>query len=189
MNIHLTGDSLIARYEGHKQPIINEILKELKDKLSITNTACPGDNTADILTRMKADILSSKKADKIFILIGTNDIALNKQIGLEQFGDNLTEIIKQLCTVYESNEIYFITPSPVDEQKQQYRTNKLIRKYAAVIVKVAESMGCYTLDLYQKFIEYGQLSLNELLHGVLDDGLHFGEEGYRILAELIVQVL
>lgn len=189
MNIHLTGDSLMARYEGCKQPMINEKLKELDRELSITNTAHPGDNTADLLARIKIEILTGKKADKVFILIGTNDLAINKQLTIEQFKDNLVESIKLLCTVYKLNEIYFITPPPVDEQKQRYRTNQIVQEYALVMKKVVKEEHCNVLDLYQEFINYSQLSVNELLHGMLDDGLHFGQVGYLILARTIAAVL
>lgn len=81
MKIHLTGDSLIARHEGYQVPILNHFLQENANKtLDITNSAKAGDNSFDLLARLDNDVLSTQKADKIFILIGTNDLASHKQI-------------------------------------------------------------------------------------------------------------
>lgn len=182
--IHLTGDSLMARYEGYKQPIINEILKRLNPQIEIINTAHAGDNTTDLLARMDTEILSHTNADRIFMLIGINDLALNKQVKLKQFEENIGKIVDKLRTRYPTQRIYFITLAPVDESKQVYRTNKLVKMYTLQLRKVAIANNCQVLDLYQAFIK-SEIPVNTLLQGIRNDGLHFGETGYVILAKLI----
>lgn len=188
MNIQLTGDSLMARLEGYNRPLINLILEQ-NSPHRFYNTAISGNNTHDFLNRMEQEILSFSKMDKIFILLGANDLALNKQVAIEQFANNLEQIIKILSSHYASEDIYFISPPAVDETKQRYRNNRLIQEYAKALQKICSKNHCHFLDLYQAFMNHPTLSLPELTKALRDDGIHFGLPGYQLLGELILKKL
>ncbi|MHC5268803.1 hypothetical protein ACYSNO_06465 [Enterococcus sp. LJL98] len=68
-------------------------LWETKHSLNEMTILANPDNTFDFLKRIEQDILSLNKSDKIFILLGANDLAIHKQIPLNQFSINLQEII------------------------------------------------------------------------------------------------
>ncbi len=186
LHIQLTGDSIMARFEGNTaEPMINTCLKnKLVADVTIRNTAISGNNTFDILARLDKDILSVTTSDAIFLLIGGNDLALHKQVSLPQFEQNLGAIIEDLLTKYPANNVFLITPPPVDEAKQKYRNNALIATYVTTMAKVADFYGCPFLNLYQTFLEIGHLPT--LMHGLRNDGVHFGLAGYKHLADLII---
>ncbi|MBJ8349827.1 GDSL-type esterase/lipase family protein [Streptococcus zalophi] len=187
--IHLIGDSLFARNEGYDKPAIETFLLKKDPQLIIYNSSVAGDATKDVLNRMSA-ILSVERCDQVIILIGTNDLALNKQVPLPEFQENLLKIIMSLKEKYPANQITFLSPSPVDEEKQHYRNNRLIENYAKIIMTVSQKEECHFVNLYQLFLEAAnQTSLSQLLEGSLDDGLHFGSSGYSLLADMILEQL
>ena len=47
-------------------------------------------------------------------------------------------MIVQLKKDYSSDHAFFITPPAVDETKQKYRNNKLIKEYISVLTEVAK---------------------------------------------------
>ncbi len=49
-------------------------------------------------------------------------------------------MIVQLKKDYSSDHAFFITPPAVDETKQKYRNNKLIKEYISVLTEVANAM-------------------------------------------------
>lgn len=186
MKIALLGDSLFARFEGRDEPHINFSLKQYIPELVIANIAESGDNSFDLLEKLaKWDF---PKVDKVFVWIGTNDLATHKQIYLGEFQENMRLILSRLLTYYQANQILLMGPTPVDESKQLYRTNRLVGSYSKIVKKVATEVGCEFLSV-QKLMETSPLSLSELLKGSMDDGLHFGSAGYELLAEKLVEYL
>ncbi|MCZ1260806.1 esterase [Enterococcus faecium] len=51
-------------------------------------------------------------------------------------------MIVQLKKDYSSDHAFFITPPAVDETKQKYRNNKLIKEYISVLTEVAKRHDC-----------------------------------------------
>lgn len=64
-------------------------------------------------------------------------------------------------------------------------TNREITVYTAELIKLAETYNLNFINLFQAMIDHGNLTT--LCKGQLDDGLHFGKEGYNLLANLIVK--
>ncbi|WEM61705.1 hypothetical protein [Streptococcus parauberis] len=60
-------------------------------------------------------------------------------------------------------------------------------QYGQLITKVCQEKDCCVLDLNQAFRDAAtpEVSLEDILVGIKDDGLHFGEKGYEILAKTI----
>ena len=186
MHIHITGDSLEARFEGYEEPILNHLLKQKIADLQVTNTAVSGNNTRDLLARLETDILSQPAADDLFLLIGANDLATHKQVPLVEFKENLLELILQLRKKFPYTSLCLISPPPVDESKQQYRKNSIIEKYVKTMQTVSLDTDCAFLNLYQLFLNYTGEDLMTLMIGLENDGLHFGLIGYQILAVLSI---
>lgn len=183
MHLLLLGDSLFARHEGKDLPHIEYSLCQLVPELTITNWAVSGDNSFDLLRQLATKPLPA--ADLVLIFIGANDLAQHKQVFLGEYEENLKKIVAHLKQAYPAERICFLTPSPVDETKQAYRTNRLVAYYGQVVKKVAEQAGCHVFDTIALF-EGSQLALPDLLRGSLDDGLHFGSSAYDLLARELV---
>lgn len=187
MKLLLTGDSIIARKEGKNEPHLNWNLKQMLPGIKIENTAISGINSGAFLVRLNELVLSVPRCDELVILLGTNDLAVHKQVPLAQFRQNMELIASAVICQYYPPHVLLISPPAVDEEKQRVRSNKLVEKYAHVIRKVA-------VEYRFKFADLGQAMLNEgnlknISRGIKNDGLHFGDRGYEILANLIVENL
>lgn len=190
VKIHVTGDSLMARHETADQPMVNIKLLDLDLSLEIQNSAISGNTTRDLLARYD-DIILDKVSEYLFVLVGTNDLSSDRDVSIVEFEQNLKQLFEIFETRYARDKIYFLLPPPVDERKQSKRNNKRIDAYGLIIEKVCMEKGCHALNLNQAFRKAAspEQSLEEILIGIKDDGLHFGEKGYEILAKTIYDAL
>lgn len=182
MKILLLGDSLFARYEGQNEPHIQHSLKQLLPNMAVDNLAESGDNSYDLLRKMEKEDLAGR--DAVFIWIGANDLATHKQVYLGEFQANIRKAATLLQEHYASHQIIFLGMCPVDETKQRYRTNRLAGYYSDVVEEIAAELGCGYLSI-RKVFEQSKWPLSEILTGSMDDGLHFGEKGYGLVAQAL----
>lgn len=189
MKLHLVGDSIFARREGAPEAMIAHLLKQKVANLVIHNSAVSGYQTTDLLAQVPV-LRQVEICDYLCILIGANDLALNKQIALHDFEANLRQLTASLADLYVPDQIVLLTPTPVDEDKQIYRQNGLVENYGQVVKALCQQAGYRCIDAYALFVKEGQrVGLAQLLEGALDDGLHFGRQGYDLLAESLVEGL
>lgn len=187
MKLLLTGDSIIARKEGKNEPHLNWNLKQMLPGIEIENTAVSGINSGAFFARLNELVLSVPKCDELVILLGTNDLAVHKQVPLAQFRQNMELIASAVICQYYPPYVLLISPPAVDEEKQHVRSNRLVKEYTQEICEIAT-------EYHFKFADLGQAMLNEgdlknISRGIKNDGLHFGDRGYEILAKLIVKKL
>lgn len=185
MKVLLTGDSIIARHEGLNEPRLDLNLKKKMPELSITNTAVSGINSGAFFARLSELVLKQEQHDILVILLGTNDLAIHKQVPLRQFKQNMSLIVSAVICEYYPPKVILVSPPVVDEQKQRVRNNRLVKKYSEAIKQVARDYHVHYVDLAEKMIEQGNLT--ELCRGIKNDGLHFGQKGYDLLSSLLVQ--
>lgn len=183
MKVLLTGDSIIARHEGLIQPRLNFELKKLIPEIKIVNTAISGINSGAFFAMLSQTVFRIEKCDEIVILLGTNDLAIHKQVPLNQFKQNMELIASAIIYKYYPPHVFLVSPPAVDEQKQHVRSNELVKKYSATVEKVATEYGFHYVNLYQAMLKSGQLT--EICHGSKNDGLHFGVKGYKLLAKVL----
>lgn len=187
VKILLTGDSIIARKEGLTEPHINHNLKQLLPNLQVINTAVSGINSVKFYAMLSELVLKRERCNKVAILLGTNDLAVNKQVPINQFKQKMALIASNLIHIYSPKDIIFISPPAVDELKQKYRTNYLVALYAAAIEEVTTDYHLQFINLYRAMITSKEPKV--LCRGLLDDGLHFGNAGYTLLANLLFDQL
>lgn len=189
MRIQLLGDSLFARREGAPEAMISYLLKQRIANLVVYNAAVSGYNSHDLLAQA-LQLQQVEPCDYLFVLIGTNDLALNKQVPLPDFRANLYRLSKVFDGHYRTEQIVFLTPLPVDERKQHYRHNGLVMAYGQVIQAFCQEKGYGCIDTYALFLAKAkEVPLSVLLEGAMDDGLHFGQSGYNILVEALCAYL
>lgn len=183
MRVLLTGDSIIARREGLTMPRLNFNLQQKLPGIKLTNTAVSGINSAAFFAEIGDLVLRQEKQDLLVILLGSNDLALHKQVPLKQFKQNMQLIAAAVICEYYPPRVIFVSPPAVDENKQRVRNNKLGLTYAQAVKEVAREYGFPFINLAQAMIETHDLP--HVCRGEKDDGLHFGQKGYNLLANLL----
>lgn len=186
MKILLLGDSLFARLEGKVVPHIEHSLQELMPSLTIENWAVSGDNSYDLLKHLTAKAIPA--SDWVFVFIGANDLAQHKQVFLGEYMQNLTQIVDILLEHFPAQRICFLTPSPVDEDKQIYRNNRLVGYYGDMVRQVTQHYQTQIIDTASAFSK-SEKPIVELLRGSMDDGLHFGSAAYELFARSIMDII
>lgn len=186
MKMLLLGDSLFARHEGKNEPHINYSLKQLLPAIDILNLAHSGDNSYDLLAKLDCHDLSGR--DVVFVWIGTNDPSIHKQVFLGEFQENLNQIGQKLLKLYDKEQLAFLGLAPIDENKQDNRTNRLVTYYSQVVEKAAKASTSAFISIQEAF-EQSDYPLEFVLKGRLNDGLHFGSVGYALLANTICDYL
>lgn len=181
MKVVCFGDSLTARSEGHDRPLLSIRLEaKLGSDWEVVNAGVPGNNTFQARERVENDVLPHDP-DLVTVFFGANDAAFHKQVLLPDFKTNLTEIV----TIIGPGRVILISPAPVDERLQKFRTNEVLQQYADVVREVSEETGSYYLDFFTRMIALP--NIHAVLRGQRNDGLHFGELGYEVLSDEISQ--
>ncbi|UAL49311.1 GDSL-type esterase/lipase family protein [Sutcliffiella horikoshii] len=174
------GDSLTARHEGKDNPRLTEKLSIQLPKFRVVNAGVSANTTKDALRRIEENVLIHRP-DLVTVLFGSNDAAAHKKVALKTYVENIFKITELIGP----DKTILITPPPVDEKLQPNRENSELAKYADAVKRVSEETGCYMIDFFTEL--HSRPNYKELLVGILNDGLHFGDAGYDILANLITE--
>ena len=116
-------------------------------------------------------------ANKVFIMTGTNDI-VGESLSFETIFNNINKLIKSLLKINKDSKIYFIEiPSiafRMDRNKEEiFKLNEYLKNNLEKRVKYIEVNKYMTDDFKNLKLEYTY------------DGLHFNEEGYKILEKIL----
>ena len=173
----LFGDSLFGRFG-------KELINKLEDRSScdVYNCAAGGWNTED--GARKSFFIASLKPDFIVISFGLNDSAPGKQIPLENFEENINEILKN----FKSSKIIFFLPPPVNENKEQgdiKRLNDIEIKYYKSAKDICLQNNVEVIDLWDFFIKLQ----SEKKDYHIDDGVHINDFGYEIFINKLVEII
>ena len=160
MNILFLGDSLIeyfnwqARFPGH----------------SVTNAGLAGESVGGLLARAAKIKDRCPEADMVFIMSGTNNIAM----GDADFIDAYRDIIAGLSSAYPSARIFLnsLLPSGAD-----FMDSGSIMKVNALLEELAGKCGAVYLDIYRLFADENNRAERSCL---LDDGVHLSARGYAL---------
>ncbi|WP_079707947.1 DUF459 domain-containing protein [Paraliobacillus ryukyuensis] len=182
MKLVCFGDSLTARKEGLLEPMFTAKLKENLPNFTIINAGVSGDNTFDTINRLERNVLQHHP-DFVTILFGANDAAFHKQVALGDYKQNLTHIVQAIG----SERSILLSTAPVDETVQYARTNAVLTQYADAVQQVANETRSRYIDFFSKMIALPDYQVR--LKGIKNDGLHFGEAAYTLLAELISDII
>ncbi|MEH7463315.1 SGNH/GDSL hydrolase family protein [Bacillus thuringiensis] len=175
------GDSITAREIFENKALrLTPRLQNAFPEWEILNAGISGNNTYDALKRLEEDVLSYQPSF-VIVFFGANDAAFHKQIPLQEYRENIIEIVERISPY----KVLLISPAPVDEERQYARTNAVLKQYAEVVSDVAARTGSNSLDLYTSIIQLPNYKL--LLENEKQDGLHFGVHGYEYLAEVIIE--
>jgi lysophospholipase L1-like esterase len=126
----------------------------------------------------------------VFINISSNDScnASNKLIGLKEFEENLTEILRLVRTHNNRTGLngcmpipVLITPSAVNEAVTGVsRTNNRLKQYIYIVKELAKNQKCPIVDLF------GMMQNKEnYLDYIGEDGYTINQKGHDLLYDLV----
>ncbi len=154
---------------------------ELFGNPNIKNRGIGGDDTNGVLERL-AEVTSSKPA-KVFIMIGTNDLAYGKSV--KHVVENHKKIIAQIKEDSPDTKIYMQSILPCDDALHTTRPNEKIREINKQLIKICEVENLIYINLDPAFSdEKGKLNKKYSI-----DGLHVNGAGYLKWKELIEKYL
>lgn len=150
---------------------------ELFQNSNIKNRGIGGDDTEGVLERLSE--VTSSQPKKIFIMIGTNDLAYGKSI--EYIKSNYDKIVAQIKAESIHTQIYLQSVLPVDDDIHPTRPNTSIKKLNDYLQLLALHEGIPFIDLSPHFeAENGKLSQKYSI-----DGLHLNGKGYQLWKKII----
>lgn len=139
---------------------------------TIANRGVRGDTTEGVLNRI--DTIINTKAEKAFIMMGTNDI--NAHVNVENIIKNYKKILDNL----EANNITPIVQSTLLTYGTPQERNKDINELNAELKAICLERDITYVDLNEYLSENGTLS-DKFSY----DGLHLNGQGYVLWAEAI----
>ena len=142
---------------------------------NVVNRGISGDVTDGILNRLNE--ITSSKPKKIFLMVGTNDLAKGKEIDYVLNGTR--KIIEQIIETSENTTIYLqsilpINPNVGDKFSSHKNNHKKIIETNLKLQELAKIFNLKFIDLHKAMRDKN----NHLKEKYTYDGLHLSEEGY-----------
>ena len=179
--IILFGDSITAGYYHQEvTDLLTTRISQAFPLADVINAGIPGNTTVDALERIDRHVLTYEP-DYVTVFFGANDMATHHLKTSEDYRDNLQKIIDLIGR----EKIILVSP-PANNPLLHVldRPEHRLEKYVEVAKEVAEQNDIPFVPLFDEMKK--QESLRPLLQ---EDGLHFSEEGYDLLALLMNRAL
>lgn len=143
---------------------------------NVINRGISGDVTAGILNRISE--VTSSRPQKVFLLIGTNDLARGKTESYVV--DNVASILQEIKQESADTELYLqsilpVNPAVGDKFAGHKKNQDLIVSVNRVLKELSKRMNITFIDIHKKF----KNAKGELKPRFTDDGLHLNKNGYR----------
>ena len=173
------GDSIVEYFPLH------ELVQSPK---TLVNRGIRGYKTDLLLENLDAHLFG-QALDKVFLLIGTNDIG--KKMDQAETLANLEAVIQEISRDYPLAQIQLLSVLPVNE-KEQYkgtvyiRTNEKIQALNRAYQELAQAYYQVSyVDVYSSLLD----EVGQLAEAYTTDGLHLSVAGYRILAQALQEIV
>lgn len=156
---------------------------EIWNSTKVKNRGISGDNTFGVLARL--DEVISSKPQKVFIMIGINDIARDTPDSI--IIANYKKIIYHIKTQTPATKIFVQSILPTNNQFTEFKRHQNKTGHI-VIVNTAMKSYCSNnnivyIDLYSEFID----DENNLAKKYTNDGLHLNGFAYMKWKEILLQ--
>lgn len=174
------GDSITEQFR----------LSKYFPNINIYNRGIGGDTVAGLLKRLDESVFELKP-EKVFICIGTNDIA--KKIPVDTIVQQLCALMHILAEKLPEAKILVISILPVysgdspdiDKLIIYPRTNELIRELNKKILNMSSDGNFSYINVHDKLTDNScQLDIN-----LTTDGLHLNKSGYEVFAKALESYL
>lgn len=156
---------------------------EIWNSTKVKNRGISGDNTFGVLARL--DEVISSKPQKVFIMIGINDIARDTPDSI--IIANYKKIIHHIKIQTPATKIFVQSILPTNNQFTEFQRHQNKTEHI-VIVNTAMKSYCNNnnivyIDLYSEFID----DENNLAKKYTNDGLHLNGFAYMKWKEILLQ--
>ncbi|GGW26584.1 GDSL-type esterase/lipase family protein [Arenibacter certesii] len=143
---------------------------------NVVNRGISGDVTAGILNRLSE--VTSSQPKKIFLLIGTNDLARGKTESYVV--DHVASIVQEIKRESKNTAIFLqsilpVNPTVGDKFLGHKENQELIVSVNSVLKDLSKRMNVKFIDLHKKF----RNAKGELKARYTHDGLHLNKYGYQ----------
>jgi lysophospholipase L1-like esterase len=150
---------------------------ELFENPHIKNRGIGGDDTDGILGRL--DEVVDSKPDKVFIMIGTNDLSNGKSV--DYIIKSYSRILDSISVKSPFTKIYVQSVLPTDDAIHYTRKNSDIIQINNKLKELTRLKGIIYVDLFTPF----GTAENKLNPEYSLDGLHLNGKGYLLWKKLI----
>lgn len=150
--------------------------KALFPNKNVVNRGISGDVTEGILYRLSE--ITASRPNKIFLLIGTNDLARGKSESYVV--DQIASILEGIKKESGHTEVFLqsilpVNPAVGDKFSGHKRNQQLIVSVNNKLMELSKSMHITFIDLHKKFRD----PKGALKSKYTDDGLHLNGKGYQ----------
>jgi predicted alpha-1,2-mannosidase len=150
---------------------------ELFQNPNVKNRGIGGDDTDGILARL--DEVVESRPDKIFIMIGTNDLSTGKSV--DYIIGNFVKILDRITALSPGTKIYVQSILPTDDGIHTTRKNSDIIRINEKLRGLSAARSIIYIDLFTPFTTHE----NKLNPEYSLDGLHLNGKGYQLWKKLI----
>lgn len=167
--IVFTGDSIIEFFP---------LKKYLGREKLLINRGIAGTDTNWLKHHLHDQVLAIEP-EKLFLLIGTNDIGLD--YGEDHIVSNIEDILSSLKRESPSTTVYLLSVLPVSEkavyqEKVKLRNNRLI---SSLNHRLKQLPHAVFIDLYPLLLDED----GDLADDNTTDGLHLSQKAYALISE------
>lgn len=181
-NYLFLGDSITDFYD----------LEKFYGDLPVVNSGISGNQYKDLINNLE-DRVYKYNPTKVFLLIGTNDMAFT-DVTNEDLVDHIIEICDEIQKNREKTKIYVESIYPVNRRTDNDvvdlgmvlgRYNDRIQEINKLLKEKVEENNYTYIDMYSKLEdEDGNLKVDYTI-----DGLHMSDEGYEVITSEIKKII
>lgn len=177
-NIVFLGDSITEYYP----------IDKIYGDLPVIKSGISGYKTTDVITRLNTMVYQYNPTS-VFILLGTNDLARNKQEDYDLAVNNMKSIINNIKKNRSYSKIYVESLLPVNENINKSmvasRKNSMIKDFNEEIKSYCLQNDVTYIDIYDEFIDDdGNYSSD-----YTNDGLHPNDLCYAKLTRILLKYI
>ncbi len=156
---------------------------EILHNIKVKNRGISGDNTFGVLARL--DEVISSKPNKVFIMIGINDIAKNTPDNI--IIENYKRIVDRLREGSPKTKLFLQSILPTNNEFTEFVRHQNKEEHISTINKALQQMcsekGCTYVDLHGSFLN----SNGKLDKQYTNDGLHINGYGYMLWKKILIE--
>lgn len=136
----------------------------------VVSLGVAGETVEGLLARIDVIIKEYPDFDLVFIMTGTNNVAMEDF----EFLASYKSIIEKLSTAYPKSGIFIHSILPV---VLEWIKDEDIKRANSSIKKMADKTSAQFLDIYNFFVDNKGTAIKDYL---LEDGVHLSDKGYAI---------
>ncbi|MEC4675599.1 MAG: GDSL-type esterase/lipase family protein [Nitrospirota bacterium] len=146
---------------------------------AVANLGVAGETVEGLLSRVDGIIDEYPHPDLVFIMTGTNDVAMEDF----DFMSGYRDIIEKLSDAYPESGIFIFSIPPI---MLEWITDTDILQVNRAIERLTRETGAGFLDIYRLFVD---TEGNAVTDYFLDDGVHLSVHGYSVWTKSLEAII